>query len=334
MSEIQRLGRHRQPRPVDYRPTKRYRRVKLVIAMVTVLSIVSFAIYIVARPSPVHTTPQRAGIFAGNAPLIGVYTHDSPASYTGITAFTSATSVKPNIVVYYSGWLESFQIGFAATAAREGAVPLIQMNPTQTDVTAIASGQYDTYLRAYAESVRAYGHPILVSFGHEMNGSWYTWGYKHTSPRVFVAAWRHIVTLFRETKAQNVTWVWTINTIHKKTGVPSPGPWWPGKSYVNWVGIDGYYTAPSSVFASVFGPTIVYLRTLTHAPIIITETSATPIADQPAKVNDLFAGIHLYDLLGFVWFDSIDRIDWRLSNPAAIAAFRHDARIYQRRPHE
>ena len=113
------------------------------------------------------------------------------------------------------------------------------------------------------------------------------------------------------------------------TRVPSPGPWWPGNSYVNWVGIDGYFTNSSSVFASVFGPTIVYVRTLTHDPILITETSATPVASQPAKIADLFAGIRLYGLLGFVWFNSVDKVDWRLSSPAAIAAFRQGAETYQ-----
>ncbi len=125
------------------------------------------------------------------------------------------------MVVYYSGWLEPFQAGFAATAAREGAVLLVQMNPTHASVAAVASGKYDTYLKTYAEAVRAYGHPVILSFGHEMNGNWYTWGYKHTSPAVFVAAWRHIVNVFRAQKARNVTWLWTINTIHQaKLGFP------------------------------------------------------------------------------------------------------------------
>jgi mannan endo-1,4-beta-mannosidase len=246
-----------------------------------------------------------------------------------VTTFTTVTQVKPNMVVYYSGWLEPFQVGFAATAAREGAVLLVQMNPTDTSVAAVASGEYDTYLKTYAEGVRAYGHPVILSFGHEMNGNWYTWGYKHTSPTVFVAAWRHIVNLFRAQKVRNVTWMWTINTIDKNSRIPSPGPWWPGSSYVNWVGIDGYYTSPSSVFASVFGPAIVYVRTLTHDPILIAETSVTPATNQPAKIANLFAGIHLYGLLGFVWFDSVDKVDWRLSTPAAIAAFRHYAETYR-----
>jgi hypothetical protein len=246
-----------------------------------------------------------------------------------MTTFTAITGVKPNIVVYYSGWLEPFQAGFATTVDREGAVLLVQMNPTDASVAAVASGRYDKYLETYADAVRSYRHPVILSFGHEMNGNWYTWGYKHTSPAVFVAAWRHIVNVFRAQKVRNVTWLWTINTIHKQNGVPSPGPWWPGSSYVNWIGIDGYYTKPSSVFASVFGPTIVYVRTLTHDPILITETSATPAADQPTKIANLFAGIRLYGLLGFVWFDSVDKVDWRLSTPAAIAAFRHYAETYR-----
>ena len=77
-------------------------------------------------------------------------------------------------------------------------MPLIQINPKDISLAAIASGHYDGYLTSYAEAVRSYHHPVILGFGHEMNGNWYSWGYRHTSPAVFVAAWRHIVTLFRE----------------------------------------------------------------------------------------------------------------------------------------
>jgi len=42
----------------------------------------------------------------------------------------------------------------------------------------------------------------------------------------------------------------------------------------------------------------------------------------------LFAGVRLYDLLGFIWFDSAFKIDWRLS-AAALAAYRKDAVKYK-----
>ena len=147
-----------------------------------------------------------------------------------MTAFTAATGVRPNIVLYYSGWLEPFQASFATAAAAHGAVPLVQLDPKDVSIAAIASGQYDSFPDPYAEAVRAYRHPVILSFGHEMNGIWYSWGYRHTPPAVFVAAWRHIVTLFRTAGARNVTWMWTINIIHpagQRSLLPARAPGGP-----------------------------------------------------------------------------------------------------------
>jgi mannan endo-1,4-beta-mannosidase len=276
-----------------------------------------------------HTRPNGdAALPTAPDSYIGLYPTGVPASDAGVAEFTTATGIRPRVVVYYSGWLEPFQAGFAGTVARGGAVPLVQMDPENVSVAAIASGRYDSYLSTYAEAVRVYRDPVILSFGHEMNGYWYSWGNQHTSPTAFVAAWRHIVSLFRSLGARNVTWLWTINTIHARAGVPSPGPWWPGNSYVTWVGIDGYYFNPSSVFASLFGPTIASVRTLTHKPILIAETAAAPATGQPAKITDLFAGVRLYGLLGFVWFNAVHTEDWRISGRAAIAAFRRGAETY------
>jgi len=327
-------GRHRRALHENLHTPDRRRRKRLTvfIAAATIAVIITAAVTAFSMRHPAqagHSAPSHHNSSTTSGSYIGLYAHGAPYSYAPVREFTAATGVRPNVVVYYSGWNEPFQVGFAKTVANDGALLLVQINPTRTSVAAIAAGRYDGYLSAYAKSIRSYHHPVILSFGHEMNGFWYSWGYRHTSPAVFVAAWRHIVNLFRAEKTRNVTWLWTINTIHKKTGVPSPGPWWPGNSYVNWVGIDGYFTNSSAVFASVFGPTIVYVRTLTDHPILITETSATPAASQPTKIADLFAGLNLYRLLGFVWFDSIDKVDWRLTSPAAIAALRRGVERYE-----
>jgi mannan endo-1,4-beta-mannosidase len=259
------------------------------------------------------------------ATYLGMYAPGVPVSYAGVAAFTKATGVRPDVVVWYIGWLEPFQASFAAKVVKDRAVPLIQMDPRGISLAAIASGRYDGYLSSYAEAVNTYGRPVIMSFGHEMNGSWYSWGYRHSSPTAFVAAWRHIVTLFRTVGAANVTWLWTVNIIHPLVGIPSPGPWWPGSAYVTWVGIDGYYTNSSQTFASLFGPTIVSVRTLTSDPILLAETGVSPTDGQPAKIADLFAGIRTYGLLGFAWFDAIGQQDWRIRSPAAVAAFRKGA---------
>jgi mannan endo-1,4-beta-mannosidase len=274
-----------------------------------------------ARRAPV-TLPTTPGAY------IGLYPAGAPTSYAGAMAFAESTRVTPNLISYYSGWLEPFQAGFAKTVGARGGIPLVQIDPTDINLTAIATGQYDSYLITYAEAVRDYRRPVILSFGHEMNGYWYTWGYRHSSATAFVAAWRHIVEIFRAAGARNVTWLWTVNTIHTSHGVPAPGPWWPGASYVTWVGVDGYYYNASTTFDSLFGPTIAAVRMLTKDPILIAETAAAPAANQAQKIANLFAAVHINGLLGFVWFDSPHIEDWQISSPAAVSAFRRAAKEY------
>ena len=68
---------------------------------------------------------------------------------------------------------------------------------------------------------------MVLSFGHEMNGNWYSWGNQHTSAKAFVAAWRHIVTVFRAAGAENVIWLWTVNVLDKNLPIPPPVPGGP-----------------------------------------------------------------------------------------------------------
>ena len=268
------------------------------------------------------TLPAEPGTY------LGAYAPNVPDTYTNVAAFTAATRVRPNVVVYYSGWQEPFRTSFATQVAKDGAVPVVQIEPAGISLSAIASGRYDGYLASYAQTVHAYGRPVIVGFGHEMNGTWYSWSNRHSSPAVFVAAWRHIVTVFRSAGAENVTWLWTVNVMDAQAGIPDPGPWWPGSSYVTWVGIDGYYASSHTTFASLFGPTIVAIRTLTNDPVLIAETGVAAGPNQPAMITDLFAGIRNYQLLGLIWFDAVGRHDWRLISAPAVAAFRQGAETY------
>ena len=302
-------------------------------AGLAVIIALAFTVRLAERPAAApRPRPWDAALPTAPGAYTGLYPEGVPGSYDQVTAFARATGVRPRLVTYYSGWLEQFQTGFAATVAEHGGVPLVQIDPAGISLTAIASGGYDRYLDSYARAVLAYHRPVILSFGHEMNGTWYSWGYGHTSPVTFVAAWRHVVDIFRAHGARNVTWMWTVNIIKTKNGrIPNPAPWWPGKSYVTWVGIDAYYLQPSWQFAPIFGPTIIAVRELTGDPILIAETSATRAANQPEKITNLFAGIRTYGLLGFVWFNAISAsLDYRISGPEAIAALRQGAKTYSR----
>jgi hypothetical protein len=309
--------------------------VKAGLAVVAAAAIAAAVIIYNTSSNQTGPLPDRLPSSAGS--YLGVFESGLPAKYSEVTSFAAATGSKPDIVMYYSGWFVKFPQSFAMATADNGAVPLVQMDPDTVKVAQIVSGHYDGYLSSYAEAVRAYDHPVIISFGHEMNGNWSPWGYKHTSPKVFVAAWRHIVNVFRELGANNVTWLWTVNIVNdaRSGDVTNPAPWWPGSSYVNWVGIDGYYLKSSWQFRPLFGPTIGLVHKLTADPILIAETGALQSVGQTAKINDLFNGIQLYGLLGFVYFNSTDdsadqNKNFVISSQAALAAFRKGASTYHR----
>ena len=187
------------------------------------ISIVAFAMLLIGAAVPITLKMRSIPAASSNQPIryIGIYERDVSSSYAGVMAFTTATGVQPDLLTYYSSWLEPFHASFATNAADHGALPLVQIDPNQVSLAAIAAGQYDSYLSAYAEAVGNYSHPVILSFGHEMNGNWYSWGNSHTPSATFVAAWRHIVNVFRGLGVQNVIWLWTANII-QIGGIPSP----------------------------------------------------------------------------------------------------------------
>ena len=279
-----------------------------------------------ARSSAGQVTHARAHLppFAG-PPYLGVY--PAGRGYGPVASFAKAAGRQPNVVEYLSRWNEPFPASYAQTLHRHGAIVMVQIEPTYVSAKRIAAGDYDGYLSSYALSVRDFGHPLIIGFGREMNAPWYSWGYGHTRPAAFVAAWRHIVTLFHALGADNVTWLWTISADRPQTR--SAASWWPGAHYVTWVGIDGYYYSTSDNFARVFGHTIDQVRAFTRDPVLLSGTAVAPGAGQPAGIADLFQGMRRYRTLGLVWFDQstqgtgTSHEDWRLEdNAPAKAAFR------------
>jgi hypothetical protein len=278
----------------------------------------------VVRASLPNTRSSYLGVYEGS--------DTSAGQYAQVEEFAQAVDRQPNIVLSYSSWGEPFSISFAETALQNGATLLIDLDPTSASCAAIAAGQQDAFLKSYAQSVKAFGQPVIISFGHEMNGTWYSWGWTHTQPAAFVRAWRHVVDVFRQVGADNVTWLWTINSVASYEGPIAD--YWPGAHYVSWVAVDGYYYSPGDDFSGVFGPSIAALRRLTSKPMLIGETAIGQVVGQASEIPGLFAGVSDARLLGFVWYDQaqdggIYHQDWRLEgHPVAIAAFRAAAAAY------
>lgn len=197
-----------------------------------------------------HSQAQRpAGTFVGiavNGDIAGT-----------VSSFSHATGVHPAMVEIYTNFGSAFPQLQAERVLAQGATPFIQWNPRHAPLGQIARGEFDRYVRHFAAAAKALPHHIVLSFAHEMNGTWYPWGRLHATPHQFVRAWRQIHTLFARKHVTNVTWSWDPS----HGGGPA-SEWWPGSAYVDWIGIDGYFR-PGQTFSDIFSQQLANIRGVT-----------------------------------------------------------------------
>jgi mannan endo-1,4-beta-mannosidase len=257
-------------------------------------------------------------------PFAGIATNGQFAANVG--TFQHDTGAHLRLVEFYNPFPGSFQRGEAQQIVNLGALPLIQLNPRRISMAELAAGAYDSYIRSYAEQVRAFRCDVMLSFGHEMNGWWYPWGLPDTRPAIFKAAWRHFFRIFAAEHVTNVIWSWDPTHQYSqykpgKTAYPA-SMWYPGNHYVDWIGIDGY-VGTGQDFNKIFRHQLRDIRRLTRKPIYLAETGVGNNGHEVSQVADLFAGIWRWHLAGLVWFDLNRKNSWSLDGkPAKDAAYR------------
>jgi hypothetical protein len=299
-----RAGQGAQPRYRKYlrrprRPDLRVRRTltsRLVAPSATVMALAALFFTVSPFVRPAARNVAYATLPPSPISYLGTYETGRPA-WPPIARFADAAGAHPDLAGYVSPWGEIFPTSFARADRRHGAIPLVQLEPTAAIVAAITAGDCDMYLRDYATSVRNFGSAVVIGFGHDMNGPGRSWTHSHVRPATFVAAWRHIVNLFRRQGADNVSWLWTVPAGQAGTRLTA---WWPGARYVTWVGVDGSYSRPADDFATVFGRAIHQTRRFTTRPILLSVALARPASGQAAVV-DLFTEMHRYKTLGLMW---------------------------------
>ncbi len=260
-----------------------------------------------ATPSPSPTTsPAQTPLPAFT---FGWYPADS---FDFNAAVIDALPVKPQVVNYYSGWDEPFNTSFAQAAYADGIQTFVEMEPwncgtcadgTVPEMTDIASGGYDGYLTSFGQAIKAFGHPVLVTFAHEMNGGWYPWGdggSEQTTPAQWIAAWDHVVTVINTQASGLVTWIWAPNV---EIGATSVAQYWPGAGYVGEVGLDGYLASDDDTYQSEFGQTVADVRAITDLPIWITETGVNQDDSTGDRLAALAAAVKQAGLTGILYFD-------------------------------
>jgi hypothetical protein len=306
-------------------------------AVVVAIGLVAVALIVVLSPRGRPTGP----LVPAHGVLLGAYV-SGPGPWPGnarrmaeIEQAEAEMGRSLAIDHHFYAWTDRFPSGLEEWDAQHGRVPLITWEPTTVSVRDIAAGTQDARIEARAAALRAFGTPVFLRWGHEMNGDWFPWG----GPTIggddpagaYVAAYRHIHDVFERAGATNVVWVWSPNaTDAPKRAGNHWSDYYPGDSYVDWVGIDGYNWGTSTSFGrwqrfeDVFGP--VYDDYARRKPIMIAETASTEDGgDKAAWIAQL--RVALADRFGsvaaVVWFDQRKETDWSItSSPASLAAFR------------
>jgi hypothetical protein len=283
------------------------------------------------RPPPVPF-PEAGQVF------LGVQTNLGPWDFSAVDAFTGAVHHQPAALQYSVGWAhDQFDAGRLQAIADRHMLPIIawepwdyQQTPTQPAyrLAAITGGRYDDYIRSWAIGLAAARLPVVMRFAHEMNGNWYPWCEQSNGNRRgdYVKAWRHVYDIFTDAAADNVYWMWSPNVTYP--GAASLSELYPGDSYVDWVGLSGYYGTAGvtqySSFDRIFDGTFTELSTFTNKPVVIAETAATNAAGQQARwITEMFRDLPSHpSIIGVIWFEAVKEIDWRIANqPAAAAAY-------------
>lgn len=240
----------------------------------SVLSGVLLAGLVLSRATLAAPEPAPSGVMRLAVPPTGAYTgayldfgdYEDEVTLEKITAFNALVGKTQAIIGFSNFWgRQRFPTAQARIIANAGAVSLIYWNPwndrdearySRFDIDAILSGRWDAYIDAWAAEARAFGKPLLVAWGLEMNGDWFPWSGvyhgadepipgsdppRYRGPETFKRAYRHIVDRVRAAGADNIAWVFHTNN----TAAPDV-PWnrmaayYPGDDYVDWLAMSAY----------------------------------------------------------------------------------------------
>jgi hypothetical protein len=243
--------------------------------------------------------------------LLGAFDSRLPNTFDGVARLERDLGTTFPVVHVYTAWGdkrdERFPLRLVTTIADLGSVTAITWEPWLTDfentlhaglplraardrhgLAAVAHGDYDFYVDAWAADAARFGKPLFLRFGHEMNDPYrYPWGPQNNTREEYVAAWRHVVERFRRAGAGNVIWVWSPHVAY--AGWEG---YYPGDAYVDWVATGVLNYGPIAqwsqwwTFQDIFGTKYERLAAF-RKPIMVAEFGSLAVGgDRAAWYRD------------------------------------------------
>ncbi len=193
-------------------------------------------------PGPPGATGSRWGVFA--------FPRDGQTAAEQIQRIESEIGRPFGAQRVYTNMNESLPTRTDVLVARQGRILYHNFNsfrPLNGQKVCyrwsdIAAGRWDTMLIKRADEIRAWGYPVIMSFTHEPNVN----SSVHPScgsASEYQAAFDHVVTIFEQQGATNVSWAWVLTAANFNGADGGPAAWEPQQYDI--VGVDGYNHAGS-----------------------------------------------------------------------------------------
>ncbi len=217
-----------------------------------------------------------------------------------IQSYNALAGKKLSIVTWFAsayenGRMTTWHQNYAPSLTRvkrAGALSLIKFSTQDyafdsthraAELKQITLGAWDDYFKDAAQTVRDFKDPVFISIDHEMNGNWYPYSQAYpgstNTAADFVAAWRRIVTVFRQNGASNAAFVWSPNV--PDVGNVPYSKYYPGDDVVDWIGVSFYsgndYRAMDTI----------YRNFAEKKPFFVTEWATAP---EKSRYNPNYPG--------------------------------------------
>ncbi|MDP9343186.1 MAG: alpha/beta hydrolase fold domain-containing protein [Actinomycetota bacterium] len=210
------------------------------------------------------------------------------------------------------GWRAPFPGDAERFDLARGRIPMVAWGCV--DPSDIAGGGQDSLIAARADAVGAYGAPVLLAFGMDMDRG----NCAGAKPGPFKSAWRHIWRVFQAHGVANVAWVWCPSA----GGFPDADRFYPGRQFVDWACADGSSGVPARPFAQVFDA--FYRDWAGRKPLLVSTGAAFGVAPgQATYIEGAEASLKvpMAGVRALVWRDAPGPVDSHLS-AGGLRAFR------------
>ena len=251
----------------------------------------------------------------------------------------------PNYVLFFRDMnpKEGFPSTTVEICKQRGAIPVISHelwlhseNEREQDKTdwleKINSGQTDDYWRKWANDAKDFEDEVIIRFGFEMNGDWFSWGQR---PEPFKKAWQRVHKIVREDEgAQNVQFMFAPNIEFDETELVKMAPYYPGDEFVELLGLDGYNFGNSGeegekwqTYSEVFEKSIAKMSQI-KKPLILSEIGCTDGPGKAAWMKDFLEKVKVDSRVqGFIYYNNHDPKkevqNWELdSDPETLKIFK------------